>query len=280
VTYNTWHHVVLRYDGSRLDGFVDGVYGLGSRPGARTMPSALYYAIGATDTQNLGSGAYFNGLVDEVAIYPFALSNARVLAHYQTGKSAPLGGSPYASAILNDRPSGYWRLGETSGTTATDSSGYANNGSYGGGFTLGMGGALVNDPNNAARFDGTSADVLIPASASLNPAGPMTIEAWMFKTNQTTGPIVEYNNGTVAGVHFWNFSTSDQLYVNFVDTAGTSHGLTSPSGHFTSMTAPMDLYSSMALKWRELAWAALCPKRRIASISPNASVAARITSQD
>ena len=51
----------------------------------------------------------------------------------------------YVSVIGSDAPAGYWRLGEASGTTLTDSSGHANNGTYLGGVTLGQPGALVGD---------------------------------------------------------------------------------------------------------------------------------------
>lgn len=43
---------------------------------------------------------------------------------------ATLPDCPYAAAVLADSPSGYWRLGETTGVIAQDSSGNGNDGSY------------------------------------------------------------------------------------------------------------------------------------------------------
>lgn len=43
----------------------------------------------------------------------------------------------YASEVLADSPFGYWHLDETSGTTATDSSGNGNHGTYTGTLALG-----------------------------------------------------------------------------------------------------------------------------------------------
>ena len=51
-------------------------------------------------------------------------------------------GAAYASVVLGDTPTGYWRLGESSGTTASDASGNGLAATYNGGFTLGAGGAL------------------------------------------------------------------------------------------------------------------------------------------
>ena len=72
----------------------------------------------------------------------------------------------------------YWRLGEHSGTTATDSKG-GNAGTYGGGFTLSAPGALSNDADTASSFDGTSGRVALPNTASLNLTGDLTVEAWV-----------------------------------------------------------------------------------------------------
>lgn len=38
--------------------------------------------------------------------------------------------TPYVAAVMADAPIGYWRLGEPSGDTATDSSGYGNDGTF------------------------------------------------------------------------------------------------------------------------------------------------------
>ena len=55
--------------------------------------------------------------------------------------------SPAYSSLVGATPNlaGYWRLGDTTGSTATDSSGANHNGSIGSGITLGQAGALVND---------------------------------------------------------------------------------------------------------------------------------------
>lgn len=67
-----------------------------------------------------------------------------------------------ASVIASLNPQGYWRLGETSGSTAYDSSAFGNHGDYGLTF-LGAHGAINGDSNTAASFASyASGEVSIP----------------------------------------------------------------------------------------------------------------------
>ena len=83
--------------------------------------------------------------------------------------------------MLADSPLAYWRLGETSGTTAADSSGNNRSGSYLASPSLNQPGALVGDTNRAVGFNGSSQYVNVPYLAALNPA-QLTVEAWVFPT--------------------------------------------------------------------------------------------------
>ena len=84
----------------------------------------------------------------------------------------------YRALVLSDGPAGYWRLGESSGTTAFDETA-TSDGTYAGAATLGSPGALVNDPNTAVDFDGASGRVNIPSVPALAPADQVSIEAWV-----------------------------------------------------------------------------------------------------
>jgi RHS repeat-associated protein len=94
--------------------------------------------------------------------------------------------SSYSSIVLGDGPAAYWRLGETSGTTMTDSGPNANNGTYTGGYTLGQPGSLSGDSDTAVLFNGSSGYGLAPNSTSLSITGQLTLEAWI-KLNSTAG---------------------------------------------------------------------------------------------
>jgi hypothetical protein len=88
--------------------------------------------------------------------------------------------------VLSDGPSGYWRLGETSGTTAIDSSG-ADNGTYTNGPTLAQASLLPGDSaNRSVRFDGINDHVRVPSSGSLSPGVRVSAEAWIKPTSLPT----------------------------------------------------------------------------------------------
>lgn len=62
----------------------------------------------------------------------------------------------YFDAVMQYSPVGYWRLGETAGTTAFDVGSFAKNGVYTGTFTLGRPSLIPSDPDNASLgCDGT-----------------------------------------------------------------------------------------------------------------------------
>jgi Concanavalin A-like lectin/glucanases superfamily len=80
VKVNTWYHVVGTFDGTNINLYTNGTL---SAHTAEVPNIVLNFAnIGA------GSGAdYFNGIIDEVAIYSYALSATQVAAHYAAGTS-------------------------------------------------------------------------------------------------------------------------------------------------------------------------------------------------
>jgi len=85
-------------------------------------------------------------------------------------------GSPYASAILADHPSIYYRLDETAGPTAFDSSGQGQNGQYGAGVTYNVPGALAGDPDTAVS--GTAEILSAPSTALPSGSAARSYEMW------------------------------------------------------------------------------------------------------
>jgi hypothetical protein len=176
----------------------------------------------------------------------------------------------YSKTVLLDVPMAYYRLDESSGSTAQDISGNALNGTYIGGVTLGTGGALYGDPDTAATFNGSTGEVSLP---TLNFVGlPYSIEAWIktsslaatqvfayvqgifciidttgrFRLGVTGGGAIASTNGTIA-VNTWyhlvatyNATTGiSTIYINGVNitngTPGTvTAGLVSVIGNDTS----------------------------------------------
>src|SRR5262249_55435064 len=78
----------------------------------------------------------------------------------------------YSAAVMNDSPSAYWRLNESSGTNLTDYAGELD-GSYLGTFALNAAG-ITSD--SSVSFGGGNGQV--PYSSVLNSSGPFTVEFW------------------------------------------------------------------------------------------------------
>ncbi len=96
---------------------------------------------------------------------------------------APTGG--YRASVLADSPSFYWRLDETGGGTAADSSGNNAPGAYRSGISLGRDGAIRG--NGAVGLNRTTAN-LSPTAAPAPPPSDYSLELW-FRTEpgQTNG---------------------------------------------------------------------------------------------
>ena len=137
----------------------------------------------------------------------------------------------YRQTALNDAPAAYWRLGESSGTSAADASGNGRTVTLTGGVTLGQAGGIAPEPDGtrdtAALFDGASG---FGTSTSFTAfAGAVTLEAWVNPNVATTPTIVTILRGpdgtsprierTAAGLALFLWLTS----------AGPSDSLTSTS---------------------------------------------------
>lgn len=188
-----WHHVVgtLGSEGMRL--YVDGRF-VGARADAT---SGRYYSgvwrIGgdniSSDWPNRPTNGYFTGTIDEVAIYPRPLTASQVNANFiASGRTSTQPAAPadaYGRAVYDLGPYLYWRLDDTSGTTALDSGRLINNGNASGGVTWGATGALKDGTGRAAQFDGSN-DVVV-ASKGVG-GGPTNFTAGLwFKTTTTRG---------------------------------------------------------------------------------------------
>ncbi len=96
-----------------------------------------------------------------------------------SGKS----GTTYRDVVLADSPMMYWRLGESSGTTAFDETANHRDATYYGAPTLGQPGAIVGATNTSVGFDGTDDQALWTPTSSYS--GDYTVEAWVKMANPT-----------------------------------------------------------------------------------------------
>ncbi|MCV2395824.1 PKD domain-containing protein, partial [Actinotalea sp. M2MS4P-6] len=118
--------------------------------------------------------------------------------------------SAYASDVLNDGASTYWRLGEPSGDVAFDWAGF-DDATVGTGVTRGVASA-IGDSDQASSFDGTSNGTVISQNLIQGP-DTFTLEAWFRTTTTAGGKIVGFGNASSGG------SSSYDRHV-YMNTAG------------------------------------------------------------
>jgi RHS repeat-associated protein len=252
------HHLVVTLSGTTVSIYVDGAtpsglvwngsawssttaqpFTLPVTPNTTSTPLWIGQARGAI----WGNGsAFFTGTLGDVAIYPTALSSARVQAHRSAG-------SGYAAAVLADSPTAYYRLDDDTGAaspfggfglwplTATDangqttrltydalgrqtsqtlpgesgsgvpavladSSGNAKPAAWSGGVGFGTAGLVSGSSDKAMTFDGVSGHVSGPALPPLQGTGPRSVELWFQTSSTGSQQLLDASNTFTAGQSF------------------------------------------------------------------------------
>lgn len=120
-----WHHLVFTINGTSVKIYIDGG---DAAINASNLSNSEGHALSVTSTRAFGGGAnsyflskngthnsyYFDGLMDEVAIFEYELTASQVRSIYNSGTPEDL--SSYS-------PNVWWRMGdndEGTGTTVTD----------------------------------------------------------------------------------------------------------------------------------------------------------------
>jgi hypothetical protein len=139
--------------------------------------------------------------------------------------------SSYTAAVKADAPLGYWRLGEATSATAADDSGSGNPGSYVAGVQLGAAGALADDGDTAAAFDGVDDRVSVPDTAPLRLNGSFSIEFWAkLRAPANTFPgIIRKGNASSTGTGWYIYYNTTAFRPDF-QRAGVASRKTSAAG--------------------------------------------------
>ena len=187
-----WHHVVFTYDGTgptdadKLKLYIDGQ--LQTLTFTGTIPSALlagssssHFLLGDWYGYLSGTKAW-NGDLDDARFYNRELTAEEVSRLY-AGSSPP----PCDQTCI-----GYWKLDETSGTNAADSSGHGFNGTLTNFLFTNDGwkrystyaGSLLFERHNAS-YVATSSDAVFDATAT-----PLTVTGWVNRTDRYSGGFV------------------------------------------------------------------------------------------
>ncbi|GGL87428.1 PKD domain-containing protein [Nakamurella endophytica] len=240
-TYNDgqWHQISasLGPDGMKL--YVDDRL-VGQRTDVTSgQDFSGYWRIGGDNIggwPNQPASQYFAGAIDEVALYPTVLSRKTVDAQWvASGRTTTIPAAPsdtYGATVFNDNPLLFWRLGDTSGTTAADSGpDGAQTGTYYGGYTLGVPGGVKGTSDTAVTFDGQNGHV----TGTGQFANPMNYseEAWFKTTSTGGGKIIGFGDqqANQSGNYDRHVYMSPNGRVNFGVWTGFSNVITSPTSY-------------------------------------------------
>ena len=91
LSYNTWYHMVITYNGTTLKGYINGAE-VASASVTYDSPhddglTVHHLLWGAGSGTNMGDGTYYNGRMAEIRTYSDALTAPEVLANYNATKS-------------------------------------------------------------------------------------------------------------------------------------------------------------------------------------------------
>jgi hypothetical protein len=155
----------------------------------------------------------------------------------------------YANTVAADSPTGYWRMGELTGTTAAASAG-AVTGTYTNGPFLGVAGA-VNDDDMAPKFDGTNDYVGLGDNFDLDANTTYTLECWISPAAAATAnyPIVIGKYNATGG--WWLYlESSAQATPNAVtfERLGSS-GSDATSSDAVAYALPVNAWSHVAVSY-------------------------------
>jgi hypothetical protein len=85
---NNWYYVVMTYEkkDTSIKGYVNAELKQSGNL-VKLYPGDLWYGIGGKTATNLGDGTFFNGLIDEAAVYNVALTADDILQNYKTANA-------------------------------------------------------------------------------------------------------------------------------------------------------------------------------------------------
>jgi hypothetical protein len=201
-----WHHVVITATLYYLDGVL-------------TDPGSGGELL-VNDTLSFAGSFTLSGYIDELAVYNKLLSATQVANHYSASLQIPAQATgPYSNAILADKATAYYRLNESGGSTAFDSSGNNYNGVLSG-ATYQEPGALASENDPSILFS-AGGGLLLPATLDFATWQAASLEFWC-NIDSNWHYIAETTNGT-----------NTLRYVDAVQTTPGSGGSILLDGNFT-----------------------------------------------
>lgn len=210
MTLNTWVHVALTYDAPTS---TMRLYRNGSLVSTATAIPA-YVAETMYIGSHFGTASYWQGAIDEVRIWNYALSATQLRRTMWQGPAAN------ATGLV-----GLYRLNDGAGSTLTNSSTYQpGNGTINGGtWTT----SPVTFNANALGTDGVNDYVDLGTNSSLKPTAALTLEAWVKSPNWAVAAQGQIISCFESGGYGLTLTTDGNL--NFFIRASNGPGYVGPS---------------------------------------------------
>jgi len=168
-----WHHVCGTYDGQEIRLYIDGVIDA-AQVSTEPIPVNTHKVYIGKNQET--PGHHWDGLIDDVRIYDYALSYAEIRELF--------------FGLV-----GHWKLDETEGVIAFDSSGNGNHGTLHGNPQWQSSAGPI---DGALSFDGSDDYVEIPIGSLISQMSDFTFMAW-----------VCYSDKTGSWQRVFDFGTSD-----------------------------------------------------------------------
>jgi PKD repeat protein len=252
-----WHHVVATQGADGMELYVDGAL-VGTNPQTGSQDYSGYWRIGGDRNWSGASSSYFNGGIDEAAVYGYALTPDQVVEHYALGMGlATPDATPsdaYGQEVLTDDPTAFWRLGSAQEGVVDDASAGYELGQVTGSAAFGGDPAVTGGPGSAA-FTGNG--FIAERSQRTTPTA-FAIELWFSTTTGAGGKLIGYGSsatGLSSNYDRHVYMLTDGRLV-FGVYSGSEVTITSPGSyndgewhHLVAQQGPagMDLYVDGAL---------------------------------
>ena len=193
----SWHQIVATLGPAGMVLYVDGAKVAQRAEVTSGQAYSGYWRIGGDNVNgwpNQPASAFIAADIDEVAVYQKPLGLGEVIDHYvASGRTSSAPAAPadaYGKAVYTADPDFYWRLGESSGTVAADSSRSMTPGNYSGAVTQGATGLVAGTGDTAAAF----ADGIVSSGTQINDPRTYSLEAWFSTTTDRGGKIIGFGD--------------------------------------------------------------------------------------
>lgn len=200
-----WHHAVATLSSAGEVLWVDGLQVGADATTTKGDEFQGYWRLGGDSLGGWpaaeGASNFFQGSLDEAAVYPKALTREQVRKHYTlSGRTLTLPAEPtdpLGKAVMADNPSLYWRLDESGGSLLHDTTVALENGTLTGTPAYRVPSSVTGvdaagaPTGTALGFDGT---ISAGAQNRVNNPQVFSLETWVNTTSSSGGKLIGFGD--------------------------------------------------------------------------------------